>query len=165
MKRDKNVSKKIAVISFVVYLFLLMWIIVFKFRMDFSSLTYIRSVNLIPFKENGFINGISGTVINLLLFFPIGMYLQVIMKKIWMRGTLLLTIAVIYEILQYIFHCGVSDITDVIMRMIGGVVGVMLIRSIYRLFSDQLDKYGVDEYFRLFSPLIPMISFGLLFIV
>lgn len=27
MKRDKNVSKKIAVISFVVYLFLLMWIV------------------------------------------------------------------------------------------------------------------------------------------
>ncbi len=58
MKKSKQILKTIVKISLALYILLLTWIIVFKFRIDITSLKYIRSINLIPFKTNGAINGI-----------------------------------------------------------------------------------------------------------
>lgn len=69
-KKDLNIkmkNKKVIVVSYILYLIMLTWIIVFKFRLDLSSLKYIRSVNLIPFKSNGVVNGVSEILINLML--------------------------------------------------------------------------------------------------
>lgn len=76
MKKQNNLSKTIISLSFIIYLLLLTWIIVFKFRLDITSLKYIRSINLIPFKANPIVNGMRETMINLLLFVPLGMYLK-----------------------------------------------------------------------------------------
>ena len=58
MKKSKEILKTIVKISLALYILLLTWIIVFKYRIDITSLKYIRSINLIPFKTNGAINGI-----------------------------------------------------------------------------------------------------------
>ena len=94
---------------------LLIWIIVFKFRMDIFSLKYIRSINLVPFKNNGYVNGIRETFINIVLFVPLGMYL-----KYFFRNSKFLNLEIIiltsfcFEVFQYILRIGVSDITDII---------------------------------------------------
>lgn len=81
MKKQNNLSKTMISVAFVIYLLLLTWVIVFKFRLDITSLRYIRSINLIPFKANPIVNGMRETLINLLLFVPLGMYLKFIFKS------------------------------------------------------------------------------------
>ena len=67
-------------VSLIVYILLLTWIIVFKFRLRIADLRYIRSINLIPFKSNGTVNGMRETFINIMLFIPFGMYLEYLFR-------------------------------------------------------------------------------------
>ncbi len=47
----------------------------------------------------------------------------------------IISISIIYEILQYVFHIGVSDITDVIMNALGGIVGMVFISLVLKVLS------------------------------
>ena len=80
MSRKNTKSKNLIIIAFTLYVLLLTWIIVFKFRLNLSDLKSIRTINLIPFKANGVVNGMRETVINVVLFIPLGMYLKYLLK-------------------------------------------------------------------------------------
>lgn len=166
MKKRKDLSKEIVTISFVLYLLLLTWIIVFKVRIDISSLKYIRSINFIPFKSNGSINGMKETIINLLLFIPLGMYLQFFSKKQkYMSITMVILISFIFEILQYVFHIGVSDITDIIMNTLGGIIGMLLMFILYKLLNKKINSDQVNIIISHLSLLIPIALFCSLFLL
>lgn len=161
----KNSYKKVATLSFILFLILLTWIIVFKFRLDFSSLKKIRSLNLIPFKGNGVLNGMKETSINLFLFIPLGMYLQYFLKDNKVKLMIIPLLSIIYETLQYILQIGVSDITDVIMNTIGGVIGICLMIFIYRFFTKITSNSKADVLLGYISILIPILMLGMLFII
>lgn len=163
MKKNIKISKIVVIFSLLLYLILLTWIIVFKFRLDFSSLKYIRSINLIPFKANGVVNGIKETLINLLLFVPFGMYLQFIMKDKNFKLLLILFLSVLYEILQYILHIGVSDITDVIMNSMGGIIGIFFMMILYKILMKKIDSKKINIILGYISIFIPISIFGMLF--
>lgn len=128
----KKYTKTLIKISFILYLLLLSWIIVLKFRLNLNDLKYIRSINLIPFKANT----IKETLVNLITFIPLGMYLQYLFKdKKTLNILIIILTSLFYEILQYTFHIGVSDITDIIMNTTGGIIGVLLIKE-----NNQLKK-------------------------
>lgn len=166
MKKKKDISKVIVIISLILYLLLLTWIIVFKFRLNFSSLKYIRSINLIPFKANGVVNGIKETLINLVLFIPLGMYLQfIIRKKKNLKLPIVIIISIIYEILQYVLHIGVSDITDVIMNSLGGIIGMTIMFIFYTLLVKKIDTNRLDKVIGYLSLIIPIVIFGTLFLL
>ena len=165
IEKYKFFSQITAIISLVLYLVLLTWIIVFKFRLDFSDLAYIRSVNLIPFRETGVINGISGNWLNVGLFVPLGMYLEFLQKGKGRKIGIILLVSLTFETLQYVFHIGISDTTDVIMNFTGGVIGMIIMRIIYRLLSDKIAGYGLDVALSTLSFIIPISMMGLLLVI
>lgn len=164
MSKEKKFSEKIAIISFLIYLLLLTWIIVFKFRLDFSSLKHIQSINLIPFKANSVVNGMKETFINLILFVPLGMYLQFLLKKNF-KLIIIFLISFIFEVMQYILCIGVSDITDIIMNFIGGVLGIILMLFLYKKLSKIIEKNKLEKTLGYLSIMIPITMLLFLFVM
>src|SRR5699024_7656261 len=122
-------SKKITVGLLIFYLAALSWIIIFKMAFSAMELPHIRSINLIPFVESVIINGKMdfGEIIqNLLAFIPFGILICVL----WEKKSLLkqffpiICTSILFEVIQYVFAVGASDITDVLMNSAGGLLGI-----------------------------------------
>ena len=158
MKQKNNLLNQIVRISFVLYLFLLTWIIVFKFRIDITDLRYLRAINLIPFKEND----LKEILINIFLFIPYGMYLRELTKKKSLTVGIIILISFIFEVLQYILHIGISDITDVMMNTLGGMVGILLISILEK---KRKNSKGLDNSIKYLLSIIPFIMIFLLFLL
>ena len=128
----KNKRTILLHLLFIFYLAALTWIILFKMATSYDTIDHgIRSLNLIPFKgamiTNGRIN-FSEMIDNILVFCPFGIYIGVLYRR-WNLSEKVLaffSVSLIYEVLQYIFAIGRSDITDVIMNTAGGIVGLVV---------------------------------------
>ena len=145
-------------ISFVLYIFLLTWIIVFKFRIDIRKLRYLRTINLIPFKEND----LKEILINIFLFIPYGMYLRELTKKKSLTVGIIILTSFIFEVLQYILHIGISDITDVMMNTLGGMIGILLISILEK---KRENSKGLDNSIKYLLSIIPFIMIFLLLLL
>lgn len=134
---DKK-RKVILNIVFGIYFALLVFLIIFKF----GNARHMRSVNLIPYGASGFDNVISTgwalreTVYNILVFIPLGVYVALFQRK---RYYFLIpfVISVCFEVIQFIFAIGASDITDVIGNTIGGFIGILLWKVIHKIFPKK----------------------------
>ena len=155
MKKQMSLLKNIVKVSFMLYLMLLTWIIVFKFRFHISDLKYIRSINLIPFKANV----TKEILINVILFIPLGMYLKRTLDNKFLN---ILLISFIFEALQYILHIGVSDITDIIMNTLGGIIGISIISISSLIFNN--NKF-INKLFDFLLITMPVFMILLLFLI
>ena len=118
------------------YLFFLIWIILLKLTININYPNYIvsRGINLIPF--NNFRKGLSLLAITkiwltrglmALLYLPAGLFTSVIIKKSFiLRLFISSSISLVFEILQWIFSIGISDITDYLLALIGSFLGIVL---------------------------------------
>ena len=116
---------------FVIYLAVMTWIVLFKFAVSADQLPYIRSLNLVPFQESLIVNDrleVSEIIMNGIVFVPFGIYLSLLLPKsaFWKRFLAFAGVSLVYEVCQYIFSIGASDITDLIMNCAGGCIGVFL---------------------------------------
>ena len=117
MKKYLDIGLKIL---FFIYLAALVWIIVFKLQFSISDIDRVRSINFIPFKESVVVNheiNISEIINNAIIFVPFGIYLKML-KKDWSLLKDFLTflcVSLFFEIIQYVFAIGRSDITDIIL--------------------------------------------------
>ena len=116
---NKKMLFGITVVSYLIILFALVFM-----------KEHIRAVNLIPF---GFVNdyivdkqllGIANIVGNLLMFIPMGIFLSMINQRHDKVLFMLILASVCIEVLQYVFIRGVSDIDDVILNSVGGLIGI-----------------------------------------
>ena len=114
---------------FTIYLFILTWIILFKLTLNFSQLDYLRNINLIPFNDSTITNGqinVKEIVYNVLVFIPVGIYITML-KPEWSfakKITPCFLISLSFEVLQFIFAIGASDITDLMGNTLGGIIGI-----------------------------------------
>ena len=158
MKQKNNLLNQMVRISFVLYIFLLTWIIVFKFRIDISNLRYLRAINLIPFKEND----LKEILINIVLFIPYGMYLRELTKKKSLTVGIIILTSFIFEVLQYILHIGISDITDVMMNTLGGIIGILIIFILKKKIDN---NRNLNDSLKYLLSIIPFIMIFLLFLL
>lgn len=158
MKQKNNLLNRLVKISFVLYLFLLTWVIVFKFRIDITDLRYLRAINLIPFKENA----LKEILINIFLFIPYGMYLRELTKKKSLTVGIIILTSTLFEVLQYIFHIGISDITDVMMNTLGGMIGILFISILEKKMGN---SKVLDNLIKYLLSIIPFLIFFLLFLL
>ncbi len=108
-----------------IYALLLVWLVLFK--MDFLLPHRPRSINLIPFyfqyqQHTALMEGVA----NVLAFLPLGLYLSMMGVS---AGKLLLggaTLSLAFELIQFAFAMGVTDITDLITNTAGTAAGVGL---------------------------------------
>ena len=166
MNNLKKSLKIMLKISLVIYVLLLTWIIVFKFRLKLDDLKYIRSVNIIPFKSNGMVNGIREIFVNLVLFIPFGMYLEYLFKNKKISNIVIITLtSLCYEVLQYILHIGVSDITDIIMNTLGGVIGMILVYIYLTVSTKILKQQSFQRLLEILLIIIPVLIILMIFII
>lgn len=138
-------EQKLTTILFLVYLCLLTWIILFKMQLSPSTFPHIRSVNLIPFSESVITNGkidIDEIINNMIAFIPVGIYLGMLMPHQGFIKKLLpvMGLSLAYEMLQFIFSIGATDITDIIMNTLGGALGLLILIPLTRLYGKKAMK-------------------------
>lgn len=114
----------------------------------FLKRTSFQSINLIPFRTIlDYLNGDmiarafapSNLIGNIVLFLPLGVYITLLNpnKKISVNTCLIALISVIVEIAQYMFKVGVTDIDDVILNTVGGLIGILIFKVIYIFLKDK----------------------------
>lgn len=133
--------KKTTHILFTIYLFLIIWIILFKLSVSIDQLPHFRSINLIPFYyPNKTTYQIKEVIENIIIFIPFGLYLKTLnihnSRTIFLGFLLSLSL----ELSQYIFGIGASDITDLITNTIGVIIGVGIYQLLKKLFKDKTNK-------------------------
>ena len=114
-------------------------------ELDFSLLKNMndRSINLIPFAESVTINGktdISEILLNVIVFIPFGIYISMLHKP-WnfiQKIIPIFCVSLLYEVLQYAFAIGGSDITDLIGNTLGGIIGMILFFILIRMFGKDI---------------------------
>lgn len=139
--RKTKIIKFTLITSFIFYALFVIWNILFKYASPlefFSDDRYFsRSINLIPFNDLFEGNYLKLDVWgNMILFAPFGVYLKLYSSKQWYR---LLPVAVItsvlFEVLQYIFGLGATDVTDVIYNTVGFAGGCMIYSLLKQIFK------------------------------
>lgn len=138
-------EQKITLVLLIIYLTILTWIILLKTQFSFSALGHYRSVNLIPFAGSVVINGkmdMDEIVNNFIVFIPVGLYLGMLMPKVPAIKKIapIFGLSLLYEVIQFIFAIGASDITDLIMNTLGGAIGIFLVFLITKLLKEKTVK-------------------------
>ena len=110
--------KKTTHILFTIYIFLVIWIILFKLSVSIDQLPHFRSINLIPF----------------------GLYLKTLNINSDRTIFLGFLLSISLELSQYIFCLGASDITDLITNTTGVLVGVGLYYLLKKIFKEKTNK-------------------------
>ncbi len=138
MKRKVTTTKTI----FGIYVLILIWIVLFKTAFSFAEIQWLRierSVNLIPFHYGTDVGSVHTreTILNTLVFVPLGLFCRVLNisgKKTVLYGY---GSSFAFELCQFAFAIGASDITDIITNTLGTVVGVFLYALLRKIFHDK----------------------------
>ncbi len=140
-------SKELTVVLLIIYLAVLSWIILFKMQFNISLLKNMnfRNVNLVPFSDSLVVNGkidVSEIILNIAVFIPFGVYMAMIFTK-WgflKKTAPIFGVSLLYEILQYVFAVGASDITDLLGNTLGGIIGIALYYILQKMFKEKTLK-------------------------
>ena len=131
----KNEKKsKALLVVFGIYLALLVWCILFKFALRPEEIPHLRGINLIPYAASVVVNGkvqISEIIENMLVYPD---------SEIQNRILLASGLSLFFEVTQYIFAIGASDITDVIDNTLGAVIGILLYMGMKKIWKEKTGK-------------------------
>ena len=157
-------SCQFMLVLFLIYLILLVWIILFKLQFSIHDLDMVRSVNFIPFyydKEIGTEFHLKEVFENLLIFVPMGIYLQMLLPKGRFHGKLAVIAgtSLLLETAQYVLAIGRSDITDLLSNTTGGLLGLALYCIIARLLRN---RERADKLFLVLAVIASVVVTGLL---
>lgn len=107
----------------------------------------IRGVNIIPFysiagylfTDTDYYHAVNNLLGNVVTFIPLGIYITLLRKN---KGVLLnllfvFLFSVSIEIAQFIFARGVSDIDDVLLNSLGGLIGILCFKGLVLLLKNE----------------------------
>lgn len=141
MNNERQKGKLLAYIVMLVYLIFLCWLILFKLADSIDKIPSRRGINLIPFHYDQFAGSrfqLIDISFNAFAFIPVGFYFSALGKKKLISGVLLsFMLSFGFEIVQYIFALGSSDVTDILMNTAGGVIGAGIYYAFEKLFRDK----------------------------
>lgn len=141
MKTNRTLEKGLFFCIFAAYLLILAALL-------FGKSAALRTVNLIPFRfvEDYVLNrgvlALSNVLGNVALFFPMGVYLAMLAPRrslLWNLAAVLL-ISACAEGIQFAFRVGVTDIDDLILNGLGGLLGILCYRGLLRLCREKAQK-------------------------
>lgn len=109
-----------------------------------------QSINLVPFHtiadylSNGGFFSLVNVLGNIVLFIPLGIYLILFNpnKSIVINTLESVLISVAVEVLQYFFKVGATDIDDIILNGVGGLIGVVIYKILFKIFKNKT-KYVI----------------------
>ena len=113
----------------------------------------IRNVNYIPFQT--ITNYLQGTYQvstidawlnvfgNIIIFIPLGIYVQILVKRKRITALVVLTTTIIIEAMQYILNIGATDIDDIILNFTGGILGMYAVAGSFKVLGMRKTFYAV----------------------
>lgn len=131
---NKKVNSKYIDLLFCLYFILILMLTLFK-----NDNGWTGNINLNPlevFKDiKSSSNGLILLVGNICMYIPIGIYIEYrfFNKKSTLKIGLFLIYIFLIELIQHIFKKGVFDIDDIILNLIGFLIGVFLVKGIKKL--------------------------------
>lgn len=170
MENKKTKQEILTICLLLVYLVVLTWIILFKMQFSFKELGYYRSINIVPFHESVIVNGgieFSEIYDNILVFVPFGIYIGMIKRK-WSfmkKADLIAGVSLLYEVLQFIFAIGASDITDIIGNTFGGIFGITIYLIFLKLFKTEFKANKIINIIALVGTILAILLLAFLVLV
>ena len=120
-------------VSFVVYLLLLAWIVLWKLEVPWIGEAALlpRPIKLIPFLPSGEADASEPLEVlaNVVLFVPFGIHLALLAPswRGWQKAAVFAGASLALEVTQHLISIGSFDITDVIVNTAGGLAGLGLV--------------------------------------
>lgn len=154
------------ILLYLVFVFYLILLLAILFRTRHT----VRSLNLIPLQSiHAYMAGDSKVVRafalinilgNIVIFVPLGVYFTLFNRRktvLW-----IFLFSVIVEIIQYVFKIGIGDIDDVILNVLGGVIGIGLYQILWWIFKD---KNKIWNIIAICAPILGILSFAILMFI
>ena len=131
----KNIINRLIYGMGITYLLFLVWAVLWKCGLPFVGDGTERIINLLPFSNNTSWE----MQFNIIVFAPFGFYLAAAKREYGLLKQILaiLLVSLALEIAQFILTVGRSDITDLLMNTLGGIIGI----SAFYLLSKLFGKY------------------------
>ena len=163
----KRRVKTLGSLLFIIYLLFLVWIILFKLQFSLNDIDPIRFVNLVPFHYTNAVSElfqIKEIRDNVLIFIPFGILLSMLAPKMNLRSKILIIFGTsfAFETMQYILSIGVTDITDLITNVSGGIIGIFSYTFLLKLVKD---KQRIDAAISIFGSILAVLFSGLMSIL
>ena len=157
------------------YLLLMCGILFFLFRPEIG--VGYTSVNLVPFKSImegiNIHDGIRYRMVdeqvwaNIVLFIPAGIYLMVLRKKnaIVPAFFMIFLMSLGTELIQYVCRIGVSDVDDIILNCLGGLLGILAYRLLEKICKTKEKAKRIVTYLSVLVGLPVLLYTCLLFVM
>lgn len=76
------------------------------------------------------------SVANCIIFIPLGILLAITFRNtlnsVWKIAIVVFLFSLLVETIQYIFACGYSEVEDLIMNVVGGIIGYLCVKRLDR---------------------------------
>ncbi len=138
--------KELLMLSFIIYILCLFQVVTFQDDTSWAS------NNFIPFKEifryditsRLFLKNVIG---NMLMFLPFGFFISYYLKneKIWLTLFITVITSVAIEVVQLTMIGRVFDVDDIILNVIGGIIGYYLYYVLSKIWS-KLPNFFKNEW-------------------
>lgn len=133
--KENNKAQRLTAILFAVYMATLVWIVIFKLQLSPDTLPALRRINLVPFFMGNATAMASRNdlVYNTLAFIPYGIYICMLMqgRPFVQRLLPIFATSLLFEVTQYVFGIGATDINDLLLNTLGGMIGI----GVYCIFA------------------------------
>jgi len=142
---SKEKKNTLTIVLFIIYVLALIWIILLKLQFSFTEIDRVRSINLIPLQGSVIINGIvslNEIFDNIIVFIPFGIYINMLKNK-WsfiQKVLPIISVSLTFEVLQFIFAIGRTDITDLLGNTLGGIIGIFIYVVLLKIFKNKTIK-------------------------
>ncbi|MEG0452848.1 MAG: VanZ family protein [Coprobacillus sp.] len=159
--KKRNVEKIVLYIIFILYICILVKIVLLKnlSLMDLLNrdiVTGYHSINLIPFQTiidfitmgNGqYLRIVSNVLGNIAIFVPLGYLFPILFSKIINKFKMTIIVfgfSLCFESMQYVLYLGTFDIDDLLLNTIGGLIGYLIYRIVYRHSTKEVGFYRIS---------------------
>lgn len=137
MKSEKR--NALTIVLFAIYTLVLIWIVLFKLHFSLAEMARERNINLIPFQGSAI--G-ANEFYNIIFFIPFGIYISMLKNK-WpfvIKVIIFFCFSLSFEILQYVFAIGRTDVTDLLCNTLGGMIGVGIYELLFRILKSKTNN-------------------------
>lgn len=133
------------ILLFVIYILLVpVWIIYCK---SSPEIFYIRQWNGMVFASGDMYRNITeyanlnplwifwdDMLLNVAAFIPFGVYLELLShdRPVWVKSLIIFLSSLAIEVMQFVLIMGRTDIVDLIANTLGGVIGIVIMKLLYR---------------------------------
>ena len=130
-KKEIIIPNKALTAIYSIYTFFLISITLLKGSLPGRHYNFIPFKSFLDFSEVNINIAILNIATNLLMLLPIGIILQLWLKRLSFSLLIVFLTSLGIEVLQFIFKKGVLDIDDLILNTFGGLMGILISRYVF----------------------------------